>query len=248
MDMAPEELPLQESIETEPGLVVERRCFLKTAALALGAVAIPGLATSKLGQTERSALTMDEFIAEVVPIAKALLEDPSLAGQDRYLLTIASHAVRLEAVPEPTFRESGQGTGPGVLIGSNGAPGPFVVLHWKMQPGTEIRRHAHTYGNVVTLGLEGEALVENFEVLGEPDYDTTEAFQVRRTVTQWLTPGATNLVNLQRNYIHGFKAGSLGARGLDITTRLLEKRQTPYLDLGDPVVNQPGVFQGSWTE
>jgi len=242
-----EELPLGERIEIEPGVTVERRCFLKTAAVALGGVAAPGLATPKLGTRDRSALALDEFVAEVVPIAKALLKDPSLAGQDRYLLTIASYAVRLEAVPEPQFRDSGQGAGPGTFIGSNGAPGPFVVLHWKMKPRTEVRRHAHTYGNVVTLGLEGAAMVENFEVLGVPDYDTTERFRVRRTVSQWLTPGATNLVNLQRNYIHGIKAGSRGARGLDITTRVLEKRPTPYLDLGEPIEEQAGVFRASWT-
>lgn len=248
MQFEPEELPLGESIETEPGVILERRCFLKTAAVALGAVAVPGLATIRIGATERSTLTIDEFIAEAVPIAKALVKDPSLAGQDRYLLTIASYAVRLAAVPEPEFRDSGQGAGPGTFIGSNGSPGPFVILHWKMNPRTEIRRHAHTYGNVVTLGLKGAAIVENFEVLGARDYDTIEVFRVRRSVSQWLTPGATNLVNLERNYIHGFKAGSDGARGLDITTRILEKRPTPYLALGNPVKNHPDVFEGSWTE
>ena len=117
-----------------------------------------------------------------------------------------------------------------------------------MNPGTEIRRHAHTYGNVVTLGLEGAAIIENFEVLGAPDYDTKEVFRVRQTVSQWLTPGATNLINLQRNYIHGFKASSHGARGLDITTRILEKHSTPYLELGDPIEKHSGIFQGSWTQ
>ena len=36
-----------------------------------------------------------------------------------------------------------------------------------MEPGTIIRTHAHTYGNVVTLGLEGSLRVQNFEMYGE---------------------------------------------------------------------------------
>jgi hypothetical protein len=147
-------------------------------------------------------------------------------------------------VPVPDLRDSGQGAGPGTFIGSNGAPGPFVILHWKMDPGTEIRRHAHTYGNVVTLGLEGAARVENFEVAGERDYDAEGRFRVKRTVVQWLTPGATNLVNLERNYIHGFQARGGGARGLDITSRIRDKQPTPYLRLG----KQEGesLFEASW--
>lgn len=245
MSVRPEELPLGIRVETDPGVIVERRCFLKTAAIALGAVAVPGFAPLRLGETDAESLSLEEFIAEVVPVARALVKDESLAGQDRYLLTVASYAVRLVDVPVPEFRESGQG--PGAFIGSNGAPGPFVILHWKMEPGAEIRTHPHTYGNVVTLGLEGAAIVSNFEVVGEPDYDATDAFHVRRTVTQRLTPGATNLVNLERNSMHGFTTVE-GARGLDITTRLRERRETPYLALGPAVGDEPDVFEASWTD
>ena len=240
------ELPLDEAIETEPGLVVERRCFLKTAAVAFGGVSLPGAAALRIGETESASLSLEEFIAEAVPVAKQLVGDPSLAGQDRYLLTLAAYAVRLVDVPLPEFRESGQG--PGAHIGVNGAPGPFVILHWRLDPGGEVRLHPHTYGNVVTLGLEGATRVENYEVLGERDYDSTEPFLARRTLSQWLTPGGTNLVNLERNYVHGFRAGSLGARGLDITTRLLERRSTPHLALGAPSAVDPDVFEARWTE
>jgi hypothetical protein len=54
---------------------------------------------------------------------------------------------------------------------------------------------------------------------------------VRRTVERWLTPGATNLANLDRNCIHGFVAGPRGARGLDITTRIREKTPSRPLEV-----------------
>lgn len=239
-----QDLPLGETVETEPGVFVERRSFLKTMALLLGSASLPGVVPVRLGATEQPQ-EIREFLADALPYAEELLQNPSRMSQDRYLLSVASLAVYLKDIPEPEMRESAA-FGPGTFIGSSGAEPPIVVLHWKMKPGAEIRRHAHAYGNVVSVGLEGMAQVENFEVLGERDYDTTLPFRVRRTVQQDLTPGAINLVNLERNYIHGFKAGPAGARGLDITTRVLDKRPTPWLDLQrqDPV--DPDVFDAVW--
>ncbi|GJM22017.1 MAG: hypothetical protein DHS20C15_19320 [Planctomycetota bacterium] len=244
--MDPTDLPLDENVQVEPGVVARRRCFLKTAALALGAVSLPGFAPLRLGQTADASLPLDQFLAEVGPVARELVKDTSRVGQDRYLLTLASYAVRLTQVRQPKFRASEQGDG--VMIGSNGTSGPFTVLQWKMTPGAEIRGHAHTYGNVVTLGLAGVALVRNYEVLGEPDFDSTESFRVRRTLSQRLSPRATNLVSLERNYIHGFKAGPKGARGLDITTRLGEQRPTPYMELEKSSGGASDVFSARWSE
>lgn len=245
MPFRPEDLPLGESMETEPGVIIERRCFLKTAASALAVVAVPGAKPLRVGTTGADALTVEEFLAEALPIARAVVEDPTLARQDQYLQALASHAVRLAEVEQPEFRASEQGEG--AFIGSNGARPPIVLLHWRMAPGAVIHRHAHTYGSVVTLGLEGAARVENYEVVGKRDYDSTDSFPVRQTVSQRLTPGATNLVSLERNYIHGFVATEAGARGLDITTRLRDRQRTPYLTLGKPVEGEPFVFEGSWT-
>jgi quercetin dioxygenase-like cupin family protein len=203
------------------------------------------MAPLRLGATESPVLNIDEFLAEALPLAEELLRNPSQMAQDNYLLSVAALAVFLGDVPEPPLKES-PAFGPGTFIGSNAAKPPIVVLHWKMQPGSEIRRHAHAYGNVVTLGLAGSAQVENFEVIGERDYDSTSPFRVRRTVQQELTAGTLNLVNLERNYIHGFRAGPEGARGLDITTRVLDKRPTPWLDLRRQSTDDPDVFEAVW--
>jgi hypothetical protein len=238
-----EELTIGERTEVSPGVIVERRCFLTTIALALGSLAIP--AKAKPAPDER--ISYEEFLKEVIPVAKKLVADTSLAGQHRYLLTLASYAVRLADVPVPQMRDSGQGAGPGTFIGANAGGDPFIVLHWRMEPGSVIRPHAHTYGNVLTLALEGEVRVENFEMLGIRDFDAKGTFKARKTHSQILTPGQVNLVNLERDYIHGFQASAKGGRGLDFTTRIKERRPTtPYLNLSGKGA-EPGIYEASWT-
>lgn len=242
-----EGLEIGESSEIAPGVVVERRCFLRSVALAFSSLALPGVATAHHPATagdER--LTYEEFLRDVVPVAKRLVSDTTLAGQHRYLLTLASYAVRLADVPVPAMRDSGQGAGS--FIGANPGGDPFIVLHWRMEPGAIIRPHAHTYGNVLTLALEGEVRVENFEMVGERNFDAKGTFKVRKTQNQVLTPGQVNLVNLDRDYVHGFFASARGGRGLDFTTRIKQRRETtPYLDLSKkPVEIEPGIYEASW--
>jgi quercetin dioxygenase-like cupin family protein len=148
----------------------------------------------------------------------------------------------LGEVPVPEQRE----TSSGHWIGSNGTFAPFVVLHWRLAPGKAIRPHAHSYGNVVTFGLEGEALVRNYEVDGERDYDRKGPIRARLTVEQVLRRGDINLVSLERNYVHGFVAGPDGASGLDITTRIKPKRSSPVLEVGEMVDPARKVFAAEW--
>ncbi|MEK6322855.1 MAG: hypothetical protein AABN33_14360 [Acidobacteriota bacterium] len=245
--MMSEELEIGESAEIAPDVLVERRCFMRTVALAFGSLAVPGIATARLANASEGRLSYEEFLKEVIPVARKLVSDRSLAGQHRYLLTLASYAVRLADVPVPAMRDSGQGAGTGTFIGANPGGDPFIVLHWRMEPGTVIRPHPHTYGNVMTLSLEGEIRVENFEMTGVRDFDAKGTFKVRKTQSQVLTPGQVNLVNLERDYIQGFHAGARGGRGLDITTRIRAKRETPFLNLSSkPVELEPGIYDASW--
>lgn len=234
--------PLGEARESSRGVLVERRCFMATAAAAFAAAGIPGLTHARRVDPGAERLDYDDFLKEVLPAARSLVKDTSPLGQDRYLHTLAAHAVRLVDLAPPELRENG----PGTSIEAHPGGDPFVVLHWRMEPGSSIEAHPHIYGNVVTLCLEGLAQVSNYEVVGERDYDTKAGFLVRRTLTQWLTPGSVNLVNLDRNYMHAFRASKL-SRGLDITTRIREKRPTPSLVVGEPAqVSEPDVLRASW--
>lgn len=178
----------------------------------------------------------------MTPVCKELLADTSARGQDRYLHTLASFAVRLGKVPVPESREVAAGH----RIGANHGPDPFTVLHWQLEPKAVITPHAHTYGNVVTLGLSGAAMVSNYEAVGTPDYESTAPIEVIRVQEQVLRPGDANLVSLERHYVHGFVAGPDGASGLDITTRIVPRRKTPQLVLERELDAATRRWLGRW--
>jgi hypothetical protein len=223
-----DDLELGEVREIAPGVRVARRSFIATFAAVL-ATASSAAVRAQAAEIAQAKLTFAEFLAVANPLARELVTDTSLTGQDRYLLSLAAVATRLADVPVPELNDSRQGETKGTFIGSNPGGEPFTVLHWRLEPGARVRPHAHTYGMVVTLGLDGEALVENFEVLGARDFEAKTPLRVIRTRAQRLTRGGVNLVSLERDYIHGFTAGPNGARGLDITTRIKPRTPTPYL-------------------
>ncbi|MEO8055397.1 MAG: hypothetical protein ABI768_09590 [Acidobacteriota bacterium] len=240
-----DDIPEGEVAEVAPGVVVERRSFLAAAALALAGVALPGRAENPLPKSRAERWTLEEFLAAALPVARELVRDTSVAGQDVYLLTLASFAVRLGDVALPEMKESGQGAG--TTLGFHPSEPPIAVLHWKMSPGSSIRLHAHTYGNVCTIGLEGEARLRNFEMVGPRDFEAKGTIRIRCSNDQILGPGRTNLVSLERGYVHGFTAGPLGARGLDLTTRIQNKRPFPWLEVGDkPVDAARAIYEGRW--
>jgi predicted metal-dependent enzyme (double-stranded beta helix superfamily) len=235
--------PSSEPCEESPGFIVERRTVLA----GLGALLTTGLPPASQAAT----LSFAEFLNTANAVAKGLADDQTSPGQDEYLRSIAALAARLEDVPLPErFNNTNQGDTPEAYrIGFNPGGDPFTVLHWRLEPGARCRPHAHTYGNVVSVGLEGQVRARNYEVVGEPDYEFGGTFRVRQTVDQLLGPGDVNLVSLDRNYIHGFVAGPDGARGLDITTRLKPRpgHGTPFLDIGStPLDDFLRTYEASW--
>jgi quercetin dioxygenase-like cupin family protein len=232
-----------DEFEEAPGFIVDRRQVL---------VGLGGLMTAGLPSIPYAApLSFEAFLASANAVAGELITDTSSAGQDRYLRELAALSAGLDTVPlPPRFNDTNQGDAPGdYRIGVNPGGESFTVLHWRLEPGARCRPHAHTYGNVLSVGLEGLVRASNYEVVGEADYAFGGTFRVRQTVDQLLGPGDVNLVSLQRNYIHGFVAGPDGARGLDITTRLKPRPEhgTPFLDIGaSPVDEFTRIFEASW--
>lgn len=241
-----DDLEVGEVRRVAPGVSIARRTFAVTVLGLMASVLPSSVQRARARTLARASLTFEEFLAEAKPLASELVGDNSLVGQSRYLLSMAALATRLTDVPVPEMKDTRQGETAGTFIGFNPGGDPFTVLHWRLEPGARVRPHAHTYGNVVTLGLAGEAYVENFEVVGERDFTSSAEFEVRRTQAQRLTAGAVNLVNLQRDYIHGTAAGPAGARGLDITTRLAPRTPTPYLMI-PARADRTGVFRATWS-
>ena len=180
--MSPNQPEIGVAREVAPGLRVTRRCFLTTTASALAAA---GWLPAQVWSGDEAAgdrIDLATFLERVVPLAKRLVQDTSAIGQDTYLLTLAAHAVQLEPLAPPeTMRPSSQGAG--TSIGFHPGGDPYTLLHWQMEPGSRIRRHAHTYGNVVTLLIEGEVLVENYEMVEPADFTRTDDNDL-----QWIDP------------------------------------------------------------
>ncbi len=233
-------------LDRVPALLFPRRSLLALAALGgLGRLAHAGATRTP---EEPQALDFARFLELAIPRARELVGDTSGSGQDRYLHTLAALAAGLRDVPQPEMRETtGKNSLARTFLGVNECEAPFTVLHWRLEPGARIGLHPHLYGNVLTLCLEGEVRIQNYEIVGERDFDTKESFRVRRSNDQQLLPGCTNLVNLEHGYVHGFRAGPAGARGLDITTRIREKRPTPTLEVGPEALDEArGIFEGRW--
>lgn len=230
------------------GMNIERRSFLGLAGASILAHRGPRPVIPR--PQDEPELTLEEFLEDVLPVARelraALTARPPRTPEDRYLHTLASYAVRLGDVPLPE-RMNPTSQGEGVEIGANWAGDPFVVLHWNMSPGSTVRVHAHTYGNVCTVGLEGVARIRNYETVEPLDTSVTEPVLIRQTTDQRLDAGGIDLVPLSHGFCHGFVAGPEGARGLDITTRLAPRLPTAYLELEDePADRERGLLRGRW--
>jgi hypothetical protein len=242
------------TIVTGEGPRLARRPLL--AACALLGIA-PRLALAKRMEDGAFELELDDFLAEAVPLASRLVLDKSSAGQDRYLLALAALAAGLRDVPVPEMNETTnyallsekeKASPARTFLGVNECDAPFTLLHWRLEPGARIGLHPHIYGNVLTVCLEGEVRIHNYEMTGQRDFDTREPFQVRRTKDQVLVAGDMNTVNLEHGYVHGFVAGPSGARGLDITTRIREKRPTPTLVVGGAQDDARALFEARWKQ
>lgn len=243
----------ENEIEVADGVFVQRRKFLIGG---LSTFALAGLMSSlplRKVFAQSGALSYEQFLSLANPLAKSLVGDTTTEGQDQYLHSLAAIAAKIDSVPEPAaWNDSTQSFKPGTDIGFTPGGEGFTVLHWRMAPNTRIRLHRHDYGNVVTVGLGGDARVENYEIADEnQDYVPGKTFRVRKTVDQQLTPGNINLVSLDRNYIHGFTAGPDGAHGLDITTRIKPKPDhgTPYLSVSNKATDEVRqIYEAEWEE
>ncbi len=249
-------LPINKEIEVAEGVFVRRRELIYKGVASIGLLGFASILNNlqAYAQTTPSGLTsFNDFLKEANPLTKSLIEDTSTGGQDRYLHALASHASKIESVPEPvSWNDSTQSFKPGTFIGFTPGGENFTVLQWRLEPNTEIRLHRHDYGNVVTVGLNGEANVRNFELVGDDvDYSPGKTIKVKKTVDQQLTRGSVNLVSLDKNYIHGFRAGPDGAHGIDITTRIKPKPDhgTPYLGVSDKAEDEfRQIYEAEWQE
>ena len=241
--------------EIAPGVTVERRHFISSgvAAVLLSAVSTRAgrVPTSKLASQNTNGkdsgpLTWEQFLAQGVPLAKQMLT-AAPDDYDAYLYSLATLASRLNEVPATKLYAFG-GLQPAVMFAPSYRGAPFAIIQWRMEPNAILPAHNHPNYSVCTVGVEGQARLRNFEVVGEaPEFTSQKTFLIRETHTQQMSASRVATLSPVRDKIHRFEAGSEGARGIDITTRHGKDLGFSFIQMDrNPRDARQGIFEASW--
>ena len=127
---------------------------------------------------------------------------------------------------------------------------PFFIVEWWLEPGARLPPHCHPNASVCTLGIEGEARIRNFEIVGDaPGFSSRRTFQVRETHDEVIAPGRLNTLSAFRDNIHTFQAGKRGARGIDISTYHGPDIGFSFLDIDDRSRGaRRGLHDAAWVK
>ena len=204
-----------------------------------------------IADTNQNAIDLgwDDFLKQCVPVAEELHRDSSKSGQDAYLYWLASMIARLRLKDLPRAKLGRYGTlDPPVHFGGSFRGKPFFIVEWWLEPGAFLPPHCHPNASVCTLGLEGEARIRNFEIVGDaPDFSSKQSFQVRETHNEIIAPGRLNTLSAFRDNIHTFQAGKQGARGLDISTYHGPDVGFSFLDISDRARDaERRIYEAAW--
>jgi hypothetical protein len=237
--------------ETAPGFFeVRRRLIQLPACLAAGVIS--GRA-EKIFAIEEKSMTGDmdweSFLRECLPAAELLHKDSSARGQDAYLHYLASMIGRVRAAEIPRAKLGRFGKlDPPVHFGVEYRGKPFFIVEWWLEPNAVLPPHCHPNVSVCTLGLEGEARVRNFEIVGKaPAFDARDNFLVRETHNEIISPGRINTLSALRDNIHTFQAGRAGARGIDISAYHGPDASFSFLDIAaKPADADARTFEAAW--
>src|SRR6185436_12934156 len=223
---------------------IERRTILWKLPLAAAAfmAAVPRALRGGTGP-----LTWDEFTARTTAVAKELYS-PDGYDEDRYICRIAAEAIGAPDVP-PTAQTRRYGKlDPPVEFGPAYRGAPIMIVQWKLAPNAWLPPHNHPHYNVLSVGLEGEAMVTHYDLEGDaPPFDSASAFTIRRTRETLITPRRVSQLTSAHDNIHTFRAGPNGARGIDINTINGKDIGFSFLEIAPKAVDaKRGTFSAKW--
>ena len=221
-------------------MLIERRSFIKLPAFAaIGALAgIPQ-------EFERS-MTFDAFVAQVGAMAKRLVAQVAPA-EEEYVYQVAAMAKAIDRVPDATLGEPFKGV---MRSGLNYRGSGIVVVQWSMEAGMTYPAHNHPHYNAVTMGLEGECLVRNFDIVGEvPDMESQKPFAVRETQNHLLIPWrVSSIMSTGRDNIHTLQTESKRVRGIDVMTIVGKHIGFSFVSIDEKSRDSKGIYQARWGE
>src|SRR5262245_26690415 len=233
--------------DSTPGFRVMRRSLFCLPALAAAALVWRDAEASS-ADSGRSA-DWEAFAKAADEAAKPVASGGSPEAYDAYLYTLAMQAarLRLESIPRAKLGAFAS-LEPKVEFGVGYRGAAFFVVEWAMEPHAWLPPHCHPNASVCTLGIEGEARIRHFEIVGDaPDFSSKQSFLVRETHNEIITPGRLNTLSALRDNIHTFQAGKQGARGIDISTYHGPDVGFSFLDISDKARDaERRVFDAAW--
>ena len=239
--------------EIAPGYFETRRRMLWLPVWLTGSAALAH-AERVVTKQESTTITAAEldwegFLKQCVPSAEALYKDSSPRGQDAYLHYLASMIARvhLDQIPKAKVGRFGK-LDPPVHFGISYRGKPFFIVEWRLEPNAILPPHCHPNASVCTLGLEGEARIRNFEIVGQaPEFASRQTFLVRETHNEVIARGRVNTLSSTRDNIHTFRAGKGGARGIDISSLHGADVGFSFLSIAEKPRDFEGrVFEAAW--
>lgn len=256
------------------GVVMERRSLLRFSAATIAA----GLAASCAGPSRRGSVTPDgpaggpgasedpsgdalaaegaapgsggrldieEFLAEMYPRAQDFIRSGG-EREESYLMAIGELMTRLRVpstdIARSTMRAFAQ------KHGSEGPGFEMYVVMFDLEPGKGFTHHDHRDYNGVILGVEGEAHVTNYDILGDTLVPPKgETFQIRQTRDGVILPGRFSTLGTTRENVHDLIAGPDGATVLDVFTYLVPGARSYFMDV-DPEPLDPvrRIYDAAW--
>lgn len=194
----------------------------------------------------RTATDFEEFTAQAGRHAQRMIADPN-RNEEEYLLLIAALAAGIKQFPPAELNRVFKTMRAGMsYIGSG-----IAVLPWRMEPNTVYQAHNHPGYNGITLGLEGECRMRNFNVVGNaPDMKSKASFLVRETQYNVLRPGmVTSIMSTTRDNIHEIEVGSKGVRAVDIIAKVGPDAGFSFVNIaGKPKEPRDRVYEAKWGE
>jgi hypothetical protein len=194
-------------------------------------------------------LRWEDFIKDGVPELQKLYKYSSSRGQDAYLYSLAHWAarLRLETIPRAKLFRF-ETLNPPVHFGVGYRGLPFIVVEWWLEPGATLPPHNHPNYSVCTLGIEGEARIRNFQIIGTaPEFTSKDIFQVRETHSELISAGRINSLSPSRDNIHTFQAGKAGARGVDFGTLYGKDIGFSFLNIEEkPIETDRSIYEATW--
>ncbi len=251
--------------EISPGVVVERRTILRLGLSIAGLAAFGGFGLSGCASGSRRdemgesgqlhpAATADEFVAAIMPQARALIAAPA-PDEEAYLAAVTALLARVEAPPVWQAFPAGQGW----TMDNIAYYPPIVLMQIKMAPRSVIHLHDHRHYNGVLLATAGAARCRNFDIV-QPDGKRLniaqgdvpakgEDFLIRQNADTVLRPRQLSTLTRDRDNIHHVEAGDEGATLVDFFTHFSPKARSYELAWdGKPYDQAKGLFKVAWKD